>query len=452
MGTLNDVTCKTAKAVGKDSFLGDGGGLYLRVRPGENTKKVWLYRFKSLTGSGSRWFEIGTYPELSLLKARLKAVELAVKRRTGIDPIEEAKAADMAAAEAEAAAEAAKTVASARAAARLTVGALLDKWQADYLSHKRKDGGAEIRRSFAKDVLPVLGPVPAEDVSKGMVANLLDNVVRRGSPVIANYLLADMKQMFNFARARDIVEANPCNGLSKAQFGGAKVERDRVLSEAEIRELLAKIPGAKLQKRTEAAIWLMLATGCRVGEISQARWSAVDLEGKVWTIPAEVAKNSKEHTIFLSSFAVKWFEELKHRLGSSEWVFPAENKPGEHVCVKSITKQIGDRQRESPPMQNRTQAVASLKLSGGDWTPHDLRRTAATLAGELGTPPYIIERMLNHQQKNPLERIYQQQKLEPEQREGWRLIGERLELLTWGASNVVIMARTVGQQACLSVS
>ncbi|MBK7674398.1 MAG: tyrosine-type recombinase/integrase [Candidatus Accumulibacter sp.] len=442
MGTLNDVTCKTAKAVGKDLFLGDGGGLYLRVRPGENTKKVWLYRFKRLTDSGSRWFEIGTYPELSLLRARLKAVELAVKRRAGIDPIDEAKAADMAAAEAEAAAEAAKTVASARAAARLTVGALLDRWQADYLSHKRKDGGTEIRRSFAKDVLPAIGAVPAEDVRRGMVANLLDGVVRRGSPVIANYLLADMRQMFEFAKARQIIEANPCDGLSKAQFGGVKVERDRVLSEGEIKELLAKIPGAKLQKRTEAAIWLMLGTGCRVGEISQARWSAVDLVGRIWTIPPEVAKNTKEHKIYLSSFAAKWFEVLKPTTSASEWVFPAQNKLGEHLCVKSIAKQIGDRQREGTPMQNRSQAVASLKLSGGDWTPHDLRRTAATLAGELGTPPYVIERMLNHQQRNPLERIYQRQSLESEQREGWRLLGERLALLTSGASNVVTLKQT----------
>lgn len=442
MGTLYDVTCRNAKATGKDLFLGGGGGLYLRVRPGENTKKVWLYRFKSLTGSGSRWFEIGTYPELSLLKARLNAAELAVKRRAGIDPIEEAKAADMAAAEAEAAAEAAKTVASARAAARLTVEALLDRWQADYLSHNRKDGGTEIRRSFAKDVLPAIGAVPAEDVRRGMVANLLDGVVRRGSPVIANYLLADMRQMFEFAKARQIIEANPCDGLSKAQFGGVKVERDRVLSEGEIKELLAKIPGAKLQKRTEAAIWLMLGTGCRVGEISQARWSAVDLVGRIWTIPPEVAKNTKEHKIYLSSFAANWFEVLKPTTSASEWVFPAQNKLGEHLCVKSIAKQIGDRQREGTPMQNRSQAVASLKLSGGDWTPHDLRRTAATLAGELGTPPYVIERMLNHQQRNPLERIYQRQSLEPEQREGWRLLGERLELLTSGASNVVSMKRT----------
>jgi integrase len=442
MSTLNDVTCKRAKTADKDLFLSDGGGLYLRVRPGDNTKKIWLYRFKSLTGSGSRWFEIGTYPELSLLKARAQAAELALKRRTGIDPIEEKRAADAAASEAKAIAAEAEATAAAKAAARLTVAALLDRWQADYLATKRKDGGAEIRRSFTKDVLPALGAIPAEDITRGMVANLLDGVVRRGSPVIANYLLADMKQMFNFARARQIIEANPCEGLSKAQFGGAKVERDRVLSEGEIKELIAKIPGAKLQKRTEAAIWLMLATGCRVGEISQARWSAVDLAGKVWTIPPDVAKNAKGHRIYLSAFAVKWFEELKPTSGTSEWVFPAENKPGEHVCVKSITKQVGDRQREGAPMQNRSLAVASLKLSGGDWTPHDLRRTAATMAGNLGTQPYVIDRMLNHQQRNPLERIYQRQTLEPEQREGWRLIGEQLELLTGGASNVVTLKRT----------
>jgi integrase len=182
-----------------------------------------------------------------------------------------------------------------------------------------------------------------------MVANLLDSVVRRGSPVIANYLLADMRQMFEFARARQIIEANPCDGLSKAQFGGAKVERDRVLSEAEIRELLAKIPGAKLQKRTEAAIWLMLSTGCRVGEISKARGPLSIWRAGFGLIPAEVAKNTKEHRIYLVSFRRQVVRGAEANFGRFEWVFPAENKPGEHVCVKSITKQIGDRQREGRP-------------------------------------------------------------------------------------------------------
>lgn len=437
MGKFNvkSLGAAAAKVVTGERYLSDGDGLYLRVRAG-GAPQVWFYRY-TMNGI-ARKVRLGALDDMGLAEARGRANALTAIRRQGIDPV----LADLAAAEAKAAEDAAKEAAAARAAARLTVEALLDRWQADYLSHNRKDRGAEIRRSFVKDVLPVLGTVHAEDVNRGMVAGILDSVVRRGSPVIANYLLADMRQMFEFARARQIIEANPCAGLRKADFGGSKVERDRVLSESEIRELLAKIPGANLQTRTEAAIWLMLATGCRVGEISQAKWSDVDLDNKIWTIPAEVAKNTKEHKIYLSSFAVKWFEVLRPAEMCSDWVFPAANKPGEHLCVKSITKQVGDRQRQGFPMQNRSQAVASLKLSGGDWTPHDLRRTAATLAGELGTAPYVIERMLNHQQRNPLERIYQRQSLEAEQREGWRLLGERLELLTCGAANLVTFKRS----------
>lgn len=441
MGKYNvkSLEAAAAKIITGERYLSDGDGLYLRARAGE-ARRVWFYRY-TMNGK-ARKMQLGAYGDMTLAAARGRANELSAMRRQGIDPVLAEQAEEAAKAEATVAAAEAEAAAAAKAAARLTVGALVDRWQTDYLAHKRKDGGAEIRRSFAKDVLPVLGAVPAEDVGRGMVATLLDSVVRRGSPVIANYLLADLRQMFEFARARQIIEANPCDGLNKAQFGGSKVERDRVLSEAEITELLAKIPGAKLQKRTEAAIWLMLSTGCRVGEISKSLWSAVDLEGRVWTIPAEDAKNTKEHRVYLSAFAVKWFEVLRLTSGASQWVFPAENKTDTHVCVKSMTKQIGDRQREGAPMQNRSHAVASLKLSGGDWTPHDLRRTAATLAGELGTPPYVIERMLNHQQRNRLERIYQRQSLEAEQREGWRLLGERLELLTSGPSNVVTLKRT----------
>ena len=442
MGRLNDKAVRAAKVVSGEKFFADGGGLYLRVRAGD-APKVWFYRY-TMNGV-ARKIRLGVFGDganyLGLADARTKADEMTAMRRQGIDPVikaQEDEAARVAAVEAEARAAAAE-------AARITVGELLDRWQVDYLSHKRKDGGAEIRRSFAKDVIPALGAVRVEDVTRGMVASLLDGVVRRGSKVIANYLLADMKQMFRFACSRGLVELNPCDSLTKAQFGGAKVERERVLSEIEIKELHAKIPGAKLQKRTEAAIWLMLATGCRVGEISRAKWASVDLVGGVWTIPTENSKNGKAHRIYLSDFAVKWFASLKSAESGeaeSEWVFPAMNKPGEHVCLKSIAKQIGDRQRDSAPMKNRSQAVASLKLSGGDWTPHDLRRTAATMAGGLGVQPMTIERMLNHQNQNPLIRIYQRQDLVAEQREGWRLLGERLELLTSDAANVVTLKRT----------
>ena len=420
-GKLNDKAVRAAKVESGEKYIADNGGLYLRVRAGD-APKVWFYRY-TMNGI-ARKIQLGVFGDgedyMSLAKARTKANEKTALRSQGIDPVIKAledEAARLAAAEA--VARAAATL-----AARRTVAELLDEWQADYLSHKRKDGGAEIRRSFVKDIIPVLGEVKVEDVTRGAIKELLAGVVRRGSKVIANYLLGDMKQMFKYAISSDFIARNPCDGLSKADFGGKKVERDRVLSEAEIKELQTKIPSAKLQNRTEAALWLMLGTGCRVGELSQARWAAVDLASRVWTIPKQDAKNGKAHRIYLSDFAVKWFESIRSDEGEtkSEWIFPATRKPDEHVDLKSVTKQVADRQRDTPPMSNRSSAVASLKLSGGSWKPHDLRRTAATMAGGLGVQPMTIERMLNHQNQNPLIRIYQRQDLEAEQREGWRLL------------------------------
>jgi len=78
---------------------------------------------------------------------------------------------------------------------------------------------------------------------------------------------------------------------------------------------------------------------------------------------------------------------------------------------------------------NRTKATGALLLSGGGWTPHDLRRTGATMMGELGVTGEVIERCLNHVEQNRLKRIYQRHALKAEQRDAWRRLGSRLELL-----------------------
>ncbi len=79
-------------------------------------------------------------------------------------------------------------------------------------------------------------------------------------------------------------------------------------------------------------------------------------------------------------------------------------------------------------------------LSGGAWTPHDLRRTGATMMGELGVMGEVIERCLNHVEQNKLKRIYQRHELKAEQREAWRLLGERIALLlsTEEHGNIVV--------------
>ena len=315
---------------------------------------------------------------------------------------------------------------AAEAAARRTFSDAIAQWEKLELS-RRKDGGMETMRALNKDVMPILGDVALIDVKRAMLVNIFDGVVERGARTMANHLFGDLRQFFNFAITREWVEAHPLAALTKEKVGGRQKERDRYLSEKEIINMNNRLPAANLLRTTELAIWIMLSTCCRVGELSQARWEEINLEDSEWSIPAENSKNAKEHTIFFSDFTKAQFQALHFVTGGSDWCIPSRDG-NRHVCLKSITKQIRDRVR-CEPLSNRTNATGALLLSGGGWTPHDLRRTGATMMGELGVIGEVIERCLNHVEQNKLKRIYQRQELKAEQREAWRLLGDRIALL-----------------------
>jgi integrase len=210
------------------------------------------------------------------------------------------------------------------------------------------------------------------------------------------------------------------------------------LTEAEIKTLPEKLTKARMSESSIAAIWIMLSTCCRIGEISKAAWEHIDLNNSTWRIPAENAKNTKAHLIYLSPFATQRFKILKDLAGGSPWALPSRAAE-QHLCVKSLAKQIGDRQRgDKPALESRSLNTHALELPGGKWTPHDLRRTGATMMGMLGIRPDVIEKCLNHVEQNKVVRIYQRQKLEAEQAEAWKLLGIRLDLLCHNdAGNVI---------------
>lgn len=427
MAKLTDRAIKATKATGKDQFLGDGGGLYLRITPAGS--RLWVYRYKD-SSSITRWLDVGIYPSTSLVEARAEAASLKLKRRNGIDPVQERLHEE----EERQATEAAQAAKLAAANARIKTRDLFERWMALEISN-RKDGGAEIRRMFEKDVLPMIGDMAAEDVRKGHIAAVVDNVlVRGGKGRMAAIALSGMRQMFRFAQDRDIVDGDPTATIRKSRIH-KPAERERTLSEDEVRMLVNKLPGAGMCESSQLAIMAMLATCCRVGELAKAHLSNVDLSAGTWRIPSDNAKNKKEHTVFLSPFAARVFARLKARSEDigSEWLLPGRNKPGP-VCEKSLSKQIGDRQRPGKePMSGRSPHVDALVLPGGKWTAHDLRRTGATMMGEAGVRPDVIERCLNHIEPNRLKRIYQRQTYREEMRKAWHSLGEQLQVLTAGS-------------------
>ena len=402
-----------------------GAGVFVgRITPsGER-----LFYFRYTNSSGRRPFlPIGAYQPkghggLTLATAYQEAQRLSILYLSGVRDLhahfaaEEAKRLEIERRAREQAAhdraqeEESQRLASLERQRRLTVRQLFDRWAsvdlkphigADGRRQGRKDGGQYTREQFERHVFPHIGDLPAAEVKRGDLMAILDSQKAAGKLRTANVLLTDMKQMFRFAVHREIVSRNPLDGIEKRAVGGKETERDRALTPDEVRLLAEKLPSAGLSRRSEVAVMLVLATACRVGELISARWEHIDLEAAIWLIPAENAKNQRQHRVHLSEFALGKFRELemlRERDSAGElipWVFPARSGGGP-VCVKSFGKQLADRQRlgADKRLPHRSHNIGALLLPGGHWTAHDLRRTAATLMAALGVSSDVIDECL----------------------------------------------------------
>lgn len=430
----------------------------LGVKPSDSD--VWFYETiiwghgslaARVTSSGERLFyfvymnsqkkrevlPLGSYDRtganctLTLTDARGRATQLATLHKSGIKDIklhleseeahrkavQEAEMAKLAKEKADAEAE------LARVNNRRTVRDLFEQWMRMEIS-QRKDGGAEVRRMFEKDVLPLIGDRFAEDVRKGDVMTVIDALLERGVTIMAKSIFSMIRQMFNFAVERDYLDSNPTASINKAKVFGTDNEHDRILSDEEIVELSIKFADANLLETSQAALWVALATCCRIGEILSAEWKHVDLDKREWFIPVENSKNAKAHLIYLSDFAIEQFKKIQAINGTSQRCFPNRDKTGA-VCPKSVTKQVTDRQKadQSKMISRRSQYFDALQLSGGYWTPHDLRRTGASLMVKLGVMPDVADRCMNHLEQNKVKRTYLRYDYAKEMREAWMLLG-----------------------------
>lgn len=435
--TVKALQALTSQDNGRRISMGES--LYGMVRAGQDgvisVHVVWRYKI----GGKIRQTSIGTWKEpggKSLKELREIKNQLAIDRANGKDPIAD-KEADRLKKQADQI-EAKQTQitrlqALAAKDARMTVRGLFDLWQRTDLT-KRQDGGSEALRAFEADVFPLIGDVAAADVTKAHIQRIIDTMLTRGVKRMTERVFSDLRQLFGFAIDRDHIEADPTARIKKHKIGGS-VERDRVLSESEMIEFFKRLPSSGLVESSQCALIIQLATVTRIGEVLGARWEHVDFERRLWTLPE--TKNGKRHTVHLNEVALKQFETLHQHTGLTEWVFPASRLDGP-VCAKTVTKQVADRQRgHSKPMSGRSKQTDSLMLPGGNWRPHDLRRTGATLMAELGVLPDVIERCLNHTEQSKIKRIYQRPQYDSPMREAWQRLGDRLSLVSNKPNNVL---------------
>ena len=335
----------------------------------------------------------------------------------------------------------------------------------------RDDGNAELRRTFEKDVLPVFGSKPVRVVDDTDLRTALRRVGRdRGAGRTAQRMLGDLRQLYRWSLSRKpwralVPEGSPAELVDARQVVNDDYEegiRERVLSEAEIRELHEIQVGLRtayeslsdghravgirpMKRENELAIWIMLSTLCRAGETLKAEWKDVDLAKAEWFLPAPNTKTKVSMLVYLSPFALRQFEELQTLTGHTRWCFPSRPKgriregarlPDRHVHEKSASKQVGDRQmrfmNREGSLDHRKHDNSLVPANGerGVWTLHDLRRTGGTLMQALGVPLDIIDRCQNHKLPGPKVRgHYLHHDYANEKRDAWNRLGQHLETI-----------------------
>lgn len=466
---VNDKTKKwTPKALeaikpdAKGDILRETGGLAGEVRVSSNMAVSVNFRFAFKWEGKKVWHYCGTWPASSLANIRRARDEARRLAAEGVNPNDQRKAERI---EAQAKVEAVIAEAAKNEAESLPVHAMFNAWLTDGVA--RADGNAELRRSFDKDVLPAIGVTPVRDITEHHLRALLRAMVKRGVHRMTVRTYNDIVQMFSWAEKRKpwrglMSEGNPAELIEIDKIlpanNNADKPRDRIFSADEVRELrdifedttaayMAAPAGHKyevarpIKQETQLALWITLGTACRIGELLMARWEHVNLTTGEWFVPATNTKTRADWRVYLSHFTLGKFKALHELTGDTPWCFPARmpimgKEPEMHVCVKSASKQVGDRQtrfkKRSGPLKNRRNDN-SLVLAGGsngEWTPHDLRRTAATLMQSLRISPDVIDRCQNHVLAgSKVRRHYLHHDYAEETREAWSLLGDRLSAI-----------------------
>jgi integrase len=444
MGKLTVRAIELAKSKDKAYFLSDGDGLRLRVAV--DGAKTWQVKYtadgKETTVTLPRRYGSSTdIAHLSLADARHEAAAIRALARSGVDHQQKVKD-DL---------EAQRRQREQQRAEAMTVQDLYNAWFPTIAIKRgkrgRKDGGAEVARTFTKFVMGKIGGTLLGELYAVDVRPILTRISDSGANRQATALLVDLKQMFRWGdqnqpwkrllASSDILAIRAEDIVSGGYDPVRDNERDRVLSEDEIRALAKLLPKADLSLAICSAIWIMLSVGTRVGETVAARWSHVDLQDKSWHIPAENTKSGVSLDVRMSDFAHShfaalwaWRETLPEE-SRNDWVFPSNRDRAAALNNQTVGKALADRQREDgKPIPGRTERVDALALEGGQWKCHDLRRTCGTLMQSLGVPESIVHRCLNHARTDRLDRVYLQHDYASEMKAAWQLLGERIAILT----------------------
>jgi integrase len=356
-------------------------GFMLRHWPGGDLSFVVRYQ----RDGKPRIMTIGTYPALSLDAAHDEHAEARRQLSRGLDPIDERDRTQAAQLRARAADDRKR-----RSIDAVTIRNVIAEFAWHHARKERKRPREAVRLLRVYLEAPLAGKA-AQDITKRDLVQIIDQVVARGSGVMANRIRDLAAQVFAFAVERDLIPASPAAGLRKKP-GGDEQSKDRSLNRDEIAAFWKSIsaPSVAISAQVRLALKLILTTAQRPGEVMGARLHEFDIANRAWTIPASRAKNGVEHRVPLSDLAIDLISDLTQLAHGRPHLLPSVHKhlkPSAPISERALSRALRNNHKGG-------------KLFGLDpFTPHDLRRSAATMMTQLGIARLHVGKLLNHSDK-----------------------------------------------------
>lgn len=353
--------------------------------------RTWCFRFRDPQSGKDARSTIGRYPDISLGQARTAADSLRGTVAKGVNPIAEKRA-------------------NRRNAGSRTFQALADRYLEEHARRFKRSADAD-DRNLRLHILPKWGKRRYDHIERADVIELVEGMIKAGSPVQANRVQALISMVFSFAVDADLVKANPCSRLRKR---GAENRETRVLSDDEIRQFWRRVITPPVTRRVGLALRLTLLTGCRPGEvagIARVELSDLDVPGQAgWLLPAERSKNGRAHFVPLSDLALSAvLSGIELIADEDDYLFPSPIEAGGPITGHALT--VAMRR-----LTDKIVGPAFKSWKADPPSPHDLRRTVATRLSQLGAPAEDVAAILNHVRSDVTGKHYDQYRRSAEKR------------------------------------
>ena len=379
-----------AKPREKDFTLHDGDGLFLLIKT--SGKKLWRFRYQRPGSSSRTNLSLGSYPALTLAAARQIRDQHLTTLAQGIDPQQQQE--------------------QASEQRQIELDSIFSTVAANWFQIKSRsvteDYAKDIWRSLDKDVFPTIGSIPVQEIKARTIVEALEPIKARGALETVRRLIQRVNEIMIYAVNTGLIDANPASGVGMA-FEKPKKQNMPTLRPEELPRLMRSLVMSNLSVATRCLIEWQLLTLVRPSEASGARWAEIDLDAKLWTIPAERMKAKREHIVPLSPQALEILEVMKPISAHRTHVFPSRNDP-------------------KKPMNSQTANAALKRIGyGGKLVAHGLRSIASTAMNEAGLNSDVIEAALAHIEKNEVRRAYNRS----------TYLEKRKKLMSWWGNFIV---------------